>query len=74
MSDEFVKVLDEIWEKARAEVRAEARKAKAEARNEMVEIAKNLLVYGMTVREMADVTGLYIAVVAGLRNAMCAES
>ena len=67
MSDEFVKVLDEIWEEA-------TEKARAEARNEMVEIAKNLLVYGMTVRETAEVTGLYIAVVVQLRDTMRAES
>lgn len=58
VSDEFVKALDEIWK---------------EARKEMVEIAKNLLVYGMTVRKTAEVTGLYVAVVVGLRNGMRRE-
>ena len=63
MSDEFAKVLDEIWEEATAA-------AKAKARNEMVEIAKNLLVYGMSVQETAKVTGLYVAVVVQLRDGM----
>lgn len=80
VSDEFVKALDEIWKEARKEARkevetakAEARKVKEEARKEMVEIAKNLLVYGMTVRKTAEVTGLYVAVVVGLRNGMRRE-
>lgn len=55
--------------------KAEAVRIRAEAGEEVAErIARNLLADGVSFRETAKLTGLYISVVVRLRDTMRAES
>ena len=59
MTDELDRLFDEVWKEA--------------WNREAERIARNLLVYGMSVQETAKLTGLYRAVVVRLRDTMRAE-